>query len=44
MNANPDYKIRILFAIPAKSADGRKKFDVGNEILARELPASDAHP
>lgn len=44
MNANPDYKIRIVFAIPAKSADGRKKFDAGNEILSRELPASDAHP
>ena len=38
INANPDYKIRICFAIPARTADGKRKFDAGNEMLAKELP------
>ena len=39
INANPDYKINISFAIPTDpkiDLEGKKKFDVGNEVLAKE--------
>ena len=39
INANPGYKINISFAIPTDpkiDLEGKKKFDVGNEVLEKE--------
>ncbi len=41
INANPDFKLDIIFAIPTNPRidhGGKEKFDLGNAVLAKELP------